>query len=968
MSKINKTNPKPLYKLYAIDKYANKTKRFIDNEYEEYTLDDLAIELENDHGYHMRICSDKSYIFFGDCDGYNGTFDKFAKLLIDFLLVHYKIKVSMNEISYTENESKNGSFHYSIPKIYGSCKKLKEMHEKFYNKHKDIFCKNVDGKASRVVDTSIYTNKWFRYPNQSKEENDNVKHIIKHGDIRDFIVEYIPIRSVCINNNNYVDVKAKLNSNNGNINNNNEYKISSLFRDNQNAFKNCDNNKNNVNSKSRKTPKDHISDNDDEIDIDDIDIVEKLVSDTDSNDGNEETINNSLFKDTITSSFKKELIRDILSGIDLYDDAYVWTNVGMCLRNESSDNIELFEIWNEWSSKSETNYCGEKKCREKWSSFKKMKMNGFTIHYLLSLLKTSNPVKYEQIQKILTIQKVLKDNKWQFPKNNCTIEEIDSGTCEHKLMLADSHCPMHNDEHSDDGKSRRVFEITDRGTACMKCTNAICTGKICPANGFSVHKNIIKKIFVVNNNNQINIVNNNYGSTNIFDVRVTLNSYPKIYDDVVLNRLIIKSLYEDDSDIADAIVYMYENKICFVDGKWYSFNTICWEECDITNDIIAKFVSVYGLTKEYISKSTNIYGVEKRDHIDQINGIIDKIKNVKKNKTIIALMQRKLSRVNTFDLDTNILAFNNGVYDFEKMVFREANASDMVRTTCGYDYSAEYVDKHGLMEMLSEIFVNDEVMSYFLAYIACSMCGINNFKLLLMLQWSDLLCKEALMKLFASTFGKYYYQIGDLSQNTIVNNIDNFKIVRIVLANSIVNVSESLITYLIKLKCIKHEHKHKINEYNVKFTTLCMCENKPTIDKSIERNTIIMETSDSDYGYDNANINQNDFFLLLVEYLQKFKQGGIVINKKIFDRYKMPYSERICDEFIEDCIEIGSGREKCNDVYDKYIEWANDKELDKQLTRAELNSELKKRFTHKNSIRFHDCPSATGFIGITLKM
>ena len=53
-----------MYKLYAIDKYAGKTKLFIDSKYEQYTLDDLAEELENDKGYHMRICSDKSYIFF----------------------------------------------------------------------------------------------------------------------------------------------------------------------------------------------------------------------------------------------------------------------------------------------------------------------------------------------------------------------------------------------------------------------------------------------------------------------------------------------------------------------------------------------------------------------------------------------------------------------------------------------------------------------------------------------------------------------------------------------------------------------------------------------------------------------------------------------------------------------------------------------------------------------------------------
>jgi hypothetical protein len=79
------------YKLYAIDNYNGKTKKFIENDYEEYDLKSLIDELENDNGYHMRICIDKNYVFFGDCDKFNGSFDEFAKLLKDFLKKHYKI-------------------------------------------------------------------------------------------------------------------------------------------------------------------------------------------------------------------------------------------------------------------------------------------------------------------------------------------------------------------------------------------------------------------------------------------------------------------------------------------------------------------------------------------------------------------------------------------------------------------------------------------------------------------------------------------------------------------------------------------------------------------------------------------------------------------------------------------------------------------------------------------------------------
>src|SRR5438552_4592995 len=96
-----------LYKLYSIKNYGKATKKFINEDYEEYKLNALLERLKNDEGYHMRIHSDESYIFFGDCDWFRGSFKEFANLLINFLSNHYKIKIKENEISYTANESNN---------------------------------------------------------------------------------------------------------------------------------------------------------------------------------------------------------------------------------------------------------------------------------------------------------------------------------------------------------------------------------------------------------------------------------------------------------------------------------------------------------------------------------------------------------------------------------------------------------------------------------------------------------------------------------------------------------------------------------------------------------------------------------------------------------------------------------------------------------------------------------------------
>ena len=65
---------------------------------------------------------------------------------------------------YTESTIKSGSYHYSIPKWNLSTEKLKEIHSNLLEIYNDEF---IDNKK-KLVDTSIYSEHWFRCPNQSK--------------------------------------------------------------------------------------------------------------------------------------------------------------------------------------------------------------------------------------------------------------------------------------------------------------------------------------------------------------------------------------------------------------------------------------------------------------------------------------------------------------------------------------------------------------------------------------------------------------------------------------------------------------------------------------------------------------------------------------------------------------------------------------------------------------------------------
>ena len=80
--------------------------------------------------------------------------------------------------------------------------------------------------------------------------------------------------------------------------------------------------------------------------------------------------------------------------------------------------------------------------------------------------------------------------------------------------------------------------------------------------------------------------------------------------------------------------------------------------------------------------------------------------------------------------------------------------------------------------------------------------------------------------------------------------------------------------------------------------------------------------SNKNYKQNKHNIISSDFFLLLLEYLEKIKEKNYVIDNSILEKDERTDAEKICQEFINECIEKNSdSREKSKDVYDRYIDW-----------------------------------------------
>ena len=352
--------------IYKIKKYSESDDKFIKEQGIKYTEINLLIQaLQIDEGYHFRIHNNNQYIFFGDIDKYTKKIEEFINDLQKFLEEYYNIEFDMNDFKYTKNNKIDGSYHYSIPKFNASTKKLKEIHDNF-NK---IYIKTVD--------TTIYSEHWYRCHNQKKCKylGDTTKHIIIKGVDIDFVVEYIPDDSININD--------------------------------------CSNLK--EQSSIKKTNKIVI--------IDDNDVLDKMKITTNNNkiiiekdsQTNNELVEYNYNKSLVLSSTigQPNTIKKVMDcyNNERYDEYGCWHSVGMALRNTFVEDV-AFELFDYLSSKGKK-YGGTEETYKKFNSFKSFgffktlpnkNKNGYSIATIYYFAIEDNKPKFVEIMKKNTFE------------------------------------------------------------------------------------------------------------------------------------------------------------------------------------------------------------------------------------------------------------------------------------------------------------------------------------------------------------------------------------------------------------------------------------------------------------------------------------------------------------------------------------------------------------------------------------
>jgi P4 family phage/plasmid primase-like protien len=920
-------------KLYKLDDY-NKSKKFIKESFINYKFDDALKKLKNDEGFHMRIERQKTYIFYGDCDGFQGDFNEFAILLKEFLDKYYDIKIKKKDISYTVNNYKKnegGFFHYSIPSLHGIASEiLSEIHVNFQQTYEKMNYIDKKGNPKNCIDKSVYRNQWFRMPNQTKEGIAGTEHIIMRGKIEDFILDYIPENSLNIDNKIY---KNKTVSTHNKIN-----KTVSAHTE-KNKFIIDD---------------DYFSE--DEYNNEDVQnkiIVNNFVDNSDEDDQINIEIKKIHFEDI------KEIITNLnKQRADVYDD---WISIGMGIKFVSSDE-NYFNLWDVWSQNSIKYKEGE--CKNKWKSFAK-KNNTVTHRTLLYMLKNDNKDKFISICKKLNIKNIIMERKHHFPDNDLQIDNIISNCNSHYIQLADKYCPIVKGEHN---KRCNYMEIDKLGQLVLKCFCVDCRGKEFPQNSIlMLSKDELKTIFNLTQNNYITINNNIVevdNSDKIYSEKIKIDSNAKIFEDDELNKLMLESLSASDAKIAKVLLYLTKNIVAYHENVgektkiWYEFKNHRWIESPYIQKYISDdFVVYYQKIILHIKKSNDLTDKEKNTSVKEIQKIINMLECRNRKKNIIDELAYRftLDYPDFYDeLDTKpyIIGFKNGIYDLAEMKFRNGEVKDMVSMCCNYDFKFEYSEhKEDLLAFLKDILPAEDDREYFLTYLSSCLIGLNICEVFTILTGKGRNGKSKLIELIALTVGDYMGRpkckllTGTRpDENSPESGLLALNKKRIIMVSE-PEVNDRLNSSFLKFitggdtMMLRQCHKNKMIPFKANFLTFLVCNDIPNIDNMdnafvrrlrcinfptefIANPTLPHQKKIDENLQTKLSLWKNDFMLLLLEYYNKFKKGNLVPSKNVLDWTNM-YKEEVdlYFNFLNECTEDSNDNISNVQLYESFQYW-----------------------------------------------
>lgn len=684
-----------------------------------------------------------------------------------------------------------------------------------------------------------------------------------------------------------------------------------------------------------------------------------------------------------------------------YDE---WNSVGMCLYNINKNCLDLFLLFSQKSKK-----YNESECIKKWSTYK-TNSNGLKIGSLVSWIKKDSPDEYSQFIRNKRIERMITKYSINFSDSEISIGAIIGNPYNYTISIQCKICPISKKEH--ERNDMCYCELDNRGLI-LKCRNNECIGLIHPLEYVKCTSKEIADIFPALNFYDIETIQNPPDNSVFELTRGMCKTYP-FFKNEKLNKLIANSLDGSTYNIAVCVFYISAEKFRYTPTKkWYVFINHIWTAHGAI-DFLRSYIS-----QEVLLCYKQAYEVlVKMDKTDEINTHIKNISKVMhgltntttKNNIIVELSSLFVKYDIEFEerLDGNpfLIGFNNGIYDIEGHLFRDGKASDYVSMTCGYDFKPLYSDKHKkLEEMINDIFPIEDDRIYFMIYLSSALVAKNTHELFSVLHGKGRNGKSIILHLLKLTFGEYCNSVSSKFLSSPMPEpqspcpmLMNIRKARLVLSSECES-KDRLNMGFIKMITgndeieIRELFNNKMVPFKANFKILYACNEIPELDGDIDYafaqrlRCINFPTTFSsnpkngekkiDYDLKNDVINmRNDFFLMLIEYYDMFKERGLNPTTNISswtEKYKK--SSDVYGSYLEENVVLYDSAEDkkmyrifCEDLYFDFKKWFKRNNPGREIPNsAKFKRGISEKITIKKAIKI-DVSIKSGIEGIRLKV
>jgi P4 family phage/plasmid primase-like protien len=259
----------------------------------------------------------------------------------------------------------------------------------------------------------------------------------------------------------------------------------------------------------------------------------------------------------------------------------------------------------------------------------------------------------------------------------------------------------------------------------------------------------------------------------------------------LLESILATEIMTTDAPLARFLLDLYAEQYIFSDDGWYAFNGTIWSPVKVLKDFRFKLENISEKYKQFKKKIMDVLyqddnvSSDSGQDSDESDEEEDKPKMNKKNKAILTSKRQEINRAinklenftsqngilkmceilfyneDFFDLlneNPLLIAFKNGVFDFETLSFRKGLQSDYISKTLNIEYDEtltyESDEIKKLDDFLHKIFPDKSVRKYFIDQICEVFRGGNRDKIAMFWTGNGNNGKSVTQRLFETMIGK----------------------------------------------------------------------------------------------------------------------------------------------------------------------------------------------------------------------